>query len=85
MRYVTRKHTSTNLWIRKRSEPIVVLLTSRIPQTKRDWIAINDDISAVVVEYCGYIFALFWLFRGASTIHPTHRKCTANYELIVNM
>lgn len=38
------------LRVRQRSEPVVVLLASRVPQAQVDGLSIDHDISGVVVE-----------------------------------
>lgn len=45
------------LWVGEWPQPVVVLLTGRIPQAEVDGLAIDHNIGRVIVEHCGYVFA----------------------------
>lgn len=44
------------LWVRERTQSIVILLTSRIPQAQIDGLSIDHHIGRVVVEHGGNVF-----------------------------
>jgi len=65
-----RRHVDivSHLWIRERSESIIVLLPRCIPKAEADWHAIHHHRSRVVVEHCGDIL----LGEGIGGVRDEH-------------
>ncbi len=48
---------SHRLWVGKRPEPVVVLLSRRVPQPQVDGLAVHHHVGGVVVEHGGDVLA----------------------------
>merc|ERR1711998_387452 len=72
------------LRVAERAESVVVLLTTRIPETKVDGLAIDHDIGAVVVEHRRYVVlregvgCVCKKEYGFSKAHPKHSRIQKN-------
>ena len=51
------KKKDISLWIRKRSQSIVIFFSTSIPETQIDWFSINHYIRTVIIKHCWDIFS----------------------------
>lgn len=59
------------LRVTERSQAVIILLSSRVPQSEVDRLAVDHDIRRVVVEHGWYVFALEVRRGGCSSaFHP---------------